>query len=261
MKEYVHFEQKDGIATVTIDIPETRNALSVDSAPQIANAFYRCTDDPAVRCVVLRGAGGNFCGGGDIKAMKARNDSGHPDNPEGFRAYTAMIQSILNCTKPVIAMIEGACAGAGVSLAMACDLTIAAEDVKFALSFVNVGYIPDMGASAMVTRSVGRARAARLILLGERFTGKDACAWGLISHAVPAEELAATVEKIAHRMANGPTVAYGCAKMLINRAQLYGMESCMQLEAEYQAKLSYTQDHYESVDAFLQKRKPNYVGS
>ena len=258
--EYVHTMYQGTVAYLTIDNPASFNAVSAETAEQLGAALEKASDDDSIRCVVIRGANHRFCGGGDVKAMKQRIDRGRPDNRDGFRSFNRLINAALNCSKPVVAWVEGACAGAGVSLAMACDLAVAEETCKFALSFVNVGYVPDMGASTLLTRSVGKQRAARMFLLAEPFSGKQAYEWGLISHAVPAEEIETFVSKLVHKLANGPTAAYRGTKKLINRSILYGMEISMQTEAEYQFNLSYSEDHINSVSAFLEKKKPVYTG-
>ena len=257
--QYTAFEKRDQIGFITIDNPAAMNAITAESAPEIAYLVHRCSDEEGIRAVVLRGANGKFCGGGDVRAMKARNDAGRPGNNPGMRAYAEMILAIRNCEKPVVAWIEGACAGAGISLALACDL-IAAEDCKFVFAFVNIGYVPDMGASYLLTRTVGKTKAAELFMLGNRFTGKEAKDWGVITDAVPADQLEETVMNLANKLANGPTLSYARIKRLINRAMLAGIETCMVNEGEYQYFLSHTRDHQEAVNAFIEKRKPEFLG-
>ena len=205
--KFVDFEVRDGIGFITMNNPEKMNAFTMEGAQSLVRCLEHCSDSDEVRAVVIRGANGNFCGGGDIKGMKYKVDNDCCETRPGLRANNAVIKAALNCEKPIVAWIEGACAGGGVSLALACDITVAQEDSKFVFAFVNIGFVPDMGSNLLLARAVGKVKAAELVMLGNRFTGREAAEWGLITRAVPAEALEAEVMKLAGKLAAGPTMA------------------------------------------------------
>lgn len=258
--KYVDFEVKNGIAFITMNNPEKMNAFTIDSSASLTNCLEYCSDSDEVKAVVIRGANGNFCGGGDIKGMKYKVDNNCCETRPGLRANNAVIKAALNCEKPIVAWIEGACAGGGVSLSLACDITIAQEDSKFVFAFVNIGFVPDMGSNLLLARAVGKVKATELVMLGNRFTGKEAAEYGIITKAVPAEELEAQVMKIANKLAKGPTLAYAKMKKLINRVQYENLENVMANEAEYQQQLCKSEDHAEAIRAFFEKRRPDFQG-
>lgn len=258
--KYVRFEKKDKVGYILMDNPSTLNAITVASAPEITYCVNDCSDDDDIRAIVIRGANGKFCGGGDVKAMKARNDAGKPGNNAGIRKYVEMILSIRNADKPVIAWLEGPVAGGGVSLAMACDFLIADENCKFVFSFINVGYVPDMGSMYLLTRSVGKTKATELFMLGNQFNGKEAKEWGIVTEAVPADELEGTVMRYLYKLSNGPTLAYARIKKLMNRSIYDGIANSMFNEGEYQYYLSHTQDHQNAINAFFEKKRATFIG-
>lgn len=162
--------------------------------------------------------------------------------------------------KPTIAWIEGAVAGAGMSIAMCCDFSIAAEDAKMVFAFVNIGFVPDCGITHMLTKSIGRTRATELLMSGRRFSGADAAQWGMITAAVPRENLEETVQKYIYKYSHGPGVAYAQIKKMINSCTMRELNACMQEEVEAQYICSKTEDHKAAVDAFCEKRKPEFKG-
>ena len=198
-----------------------------------------------------------------MKEKMDKLDRGIPPavNPyENQTKLNSLISTIRNMEKPVLAMLEGAVAGAGVSIAMACDFSYAAEDCKLLFAFVNIGLMPDMGSYTFLTRRVGVPKATELFMLGKRFSGRQAADWGIITDAVPAGELEALVNSQAERLAAGPSQAYAKIKTMINQTVYQSIESSMLKEIEYQQQLNKTEDHREAVSAFFEKRPANFKG-
>ena len=258
--KHVDFEVKDGIGFITMNHPEKMNAFTLEGACSLTECLDYCSDSDAVRAVVIRGANGNFCGGGDIKGMKYKVDHDCCETRPGLRANNAVVRAALNCEKPIVAWIEGACAGGGVSLALSCDIAIAQEDSKFVFAFVNIGFVPDMGSNLLLARAIGKVKATELVMLGNRFTGRDAADWGIITKAVPTEALEAEVMNTARKLAAGPTLAYARIKKLINRVQYEHLDTIMANEGEYQQQLCKSAADAEAIRAFFEKRHPVFQG-
>lgn len=266
MKSYINVTISEGVALVMLNDPPKRNALSQPMAKQLLEVIERVRFDPEVKVIVLRGAEGFFCAGGDIVGMKQRTDSfAKGERPEAeLRANMAtlnqMILSVRRVEKPVVAWIEGACAGGGMSLAMACDYAFAADDVKLCFAFVGVGLAPDMGSTLMILRRVGPTRATELLLSGRRFSAAEAETLSIITKAVPPEMLEETVRKQVKQLVDGPSLVYAEIKSAVNRILYPDIHQCMNLETEAAERLSHTEDHKEAVEAFLEKRKPVFTG-
>lgn len=258
--ENVLFEKRCNVAYITLNRPEKRNPINIDTHRELRECFDICDYDDDIRAVVIRGAGGNFSAGGDISAMKARIDAGVRGTRKVCRVGAETNLRLLNVKKPVIAWIEGAITGAGISLALSCDFQIISESAKCAFSFVNIGFVPDSGAAYLVTRALGTVRAKELMMSGRFFSGREAADWGLFTEAVPAEELEARVEKYIKKYANGPSIAYAGIKTMINRAQYAAYADGMQTEIDAQGACERTEDYEEAVNAFLEKRKPEFKG-
>jgi len=265
-QQYVLAEKKEGVGTLVLNDPAKMNALSQPLAAALAEGLEDLWYDPAVRAVVIRGAGGNFSAGGDLKGMKQRADcyrrgeepgSDARRNLRNLNKLTALVRKM---EKPVIAWMEGAVAGGGLSLAMACDFSIAEEGCKLVFAFANIGLAPDMGSSLLLTRRVGASRATELMMLGSRFSGRQAADWGIITEAVPADELQGRVTALARKLAGGPTCSYAAVKAAINRAMYRGLDDVLTAETEAQGALVRTEDHMEAVTAFMEKRKPVFQG-
>lgn len=175
-KEYedVLLEREDNVATILLNNPANMNPVTVSTMDHLVDALTLCEEDDTVRVIVLRGAGGNFSAGGNVKGMKERLDKGINTTKEGIRAGGEFMMRLRTINKPTIAWIEGAAAGAGMSMALCCDFALAAEDAKMVFAFVNIGFVPDCGITHMLTKNVGRARATDLLMGGRRFTGADA---------------------------------------------------------------------------------------
>lgn len=254
----------DGIATLTFNRPEARNALSLELRAQLREALQACEFDDAVRCIVMRGAGGHFMAGGDVKSMATKIDQ--PTNKlraefmNRIHDLHPIMYTMRRMAKPIIASVEGAAAGAGVSMALAADLVIAAEDSYFTLAYVHIGTSPDGSASFHLPRAVGIKKAMEIALLGERFDARAAQSIGMINFVVPTAELSAETDKLARRLANGPTHVYGNTKRLLYRSLENEFEAQLQLEAETFADCAIRADFREGVTAFIEKRKAKFTG-
>ncbi len=264
MADPVITQVEDGIATVTLNEPEVRNALTPAMRAAFIETIHRIEFDDAIRCVVIKGAGDHFMAGGDIRTMRKRLELDKAERRrvviEGVTAIHMPILAIRRMGKPVIASIQGAVAGFGIGLVGACDLAIAADDAFFTLAYCHIGASPDGGSSYFVARNVGLKQQMELALLGERFDAHRAKDLGLINWVVPRAELAAETDRLARRLASGPTKAYANAKALFNAAHGRLIEAQLQMEGELIADSMCTEDHAEGVRAFLEKRKPEFRG-
>lgn len=258
--EKILFEVKDQVAYITLHDPANMNPVTAAMMADLVQCLNRCEQSEDIRCVVFRGAGGNFSAGGNVKVMKERLDKGINAARMGIRAGGEFIMRLKTLTKPTIAWIEGAVAGVGISIAMACDFSIASEEAKMVFAFINIGYVPDGGIIYMLNKAVGSVKTTELLMSGRRFSGADARDWGIITDAVPAASLEETVERYVRKYKNGPTVAYGQIKKLINRSCYTELNACMQDEVDAQYICSRSQDHKAAVDAFVKKQKPVFTG-
>ncbi len=265
MTETVLLEVSEGVATVTLNRPAALNALSDDMIVHLVAAMAQVEEDRAVRCVVLRGAGDHFMAGGDIKGFHGRLSETTPaERAAHFRdkihSLHPAIVSMRRMPKPVIASLRGAAAGFGLSLALATDLAIAAEDAYFTLAYCRIGTSPDGGSSYHLPHIVGVRKAMEIALLGDRFDAKTAQALSLVNWVVPAAELDAETAKLAARLARGPSYALGQTKALINACIDNTLEDQLAMEAESFARCAGTDDFAEGVSAFVEKRSANFTG-
>ena len=253
------------IATVTLNRPAAMNALDDAMVDALHAGLIQVERDPSVRCVVLRGAGENFMAGGDIRMFaKALADLGPAERQVKFEGLIgqvhASVTALRRMGKPVIGAVQGAVAGFGVSLATACDLTIAADNAVFTLAYCHIGTSPDGGSTFHLPRAVGMKRAMEIALLGNRFGAADAAAVGLINRVVPAAELDAETAKLAGRLAQGPTAAYARTKILLNASLDNSLAAQLAAESELFTASTMTEDFREGVTAFLEKRPPAFKG-
>jgi 2-(1,2-epoxy-1,2-dihydrophenyl)acetyl-CoA isomerase len=246
------------VATITMTTP----ALGLAAKQDLLAAVRRAAADQDIRAVVLTGTGRVFTAGQDLgehaAALAEPGASGAFDTIEAH--YNPVITGLATMPKPVIAAINGTCAGAGLGLALACDLRIAAAGIRFTTAFTGIGLTPDSGLSAALSRALGTARASELILLPEPFTAEDALSWGLVGRVVPGPDLAAAAADLAARLAAGPTRAYATAKRAIRDAWAAPWPEVLAAEARDQATLGATSDHRNAVQAFLAKRRPEFTG-
>ncbi|HEX6856850.1 MAG TPA: enoyl-CoA hydratase-related protein [Streptosporangiaceae bacterium] len=247
----------DGVATITMAAP----ALTADAKRSLVEALPAVGADDSVRAIVLTGTGRVFCAGQDLgeHAEALRADPGAAFQTIADH-YNPIVSALAAAPKPVLAAINGTCAGAGLSLALACDVRICAAEAKFSTAFTGIGLAPDSGLSASLARAVGAARASELILLSEPFTASDALAWGLVGRLAPAADLPAEAAKLAGRLAAGPTLAYAAAKHALARSWGLPLGEVLQGEQRDQARLGLTQDHRDAVTAFLSKQQPVFRG-
>jgi 2-(1,2-epoxy-1,2-dihydrophenyl)acetyl-CoA isomerase len=249
--------RRDGaVLTITLNRPDVLNAFNTDMHRALATALKEARD-PEVRAVVLTGAGRGFCVGQDLTEFReAPGDIGSRlrDN------YHPNIRAIRALEKPVLAAVNGAAAGAGMSIACACDLRIAADSASFIPAFINIGLIPDSGGSYFVTRILGPARAFEWLASGKKLTAAEAHAWGLVSEVVEADTLAPRVAELAQQYAAAPTRGIGMTKRLFDHAATATLEEQLELEAQLQSAATKTDDFREGVNAFLEKRPPSFTG-
>lgn len=258
-------DASDGIATLTFNRPEARNALSLDMRSLMRDALHEIETDDSIRCVVMRGAGDHFMSGGDVKNMSGMLDQPKTTIRNQFVNRIHDLHPIMfamrRMPKPIIASVAGAAAGAGVSMAAACDLVVAEESAFFTLAYCHIGTSPDGSASFHLPRSLGMKKAMEMALLGNRYDATTARDMGLVNFVAPAGKLAEETDELASRLANGPTRAYGNTKRLFYRSLENEFESQLQLEAEMFADCASSDDFLEGVTAFVEKRKASFKGS
>ena len=254
--ETIRFEIADAVATITLDRPEVRNGLNAAMRREIRAAVGEA---PALaRVLVLTGAGKGFCSGQDLDPAQINDEL---DLEATLRdEYEPMLRAIYDCPIPTIAAVNGAAAGAGANLALACDVVIAARSAVFIQAFARIGLIPDAGGTYWLPRQVGFARAMGAALFAEPVTAEEAARWGMIWQAVPDEELAATVAARAGHLARGPAVAYRLIKQALRASLGNGLPEQLALEAALQGEAGRSRDFREGVAAFIEKRPARYEG-
>jgi 2-(1,2-epoxy-1,2-dihydrophenyl)acetyl-CoA isomerase len=259
----------DGVATLTMNRPERRNALSGAMLSAMADALAKFELDPDVAVIVLTGSGGAFCAGGDVKGMADGTGGGSTARAGADIDSRIHAQRVSQRTtagklhkipKPTIAALPGAAAGAGLSLALACDLRIAADNAVMTTAFAKVGFSGDYGGTYFLTQLVGSAKARELYYLSDRIDAKEALRLGLVNWIVPADRLATETQMLAHRLARGPRVAYRYMKENLNRAAAGEVDDCLDLEATHHVHSGLTEDHREAARAFVEKREPVFKG-
>jgi 2-(1,2-epoxy-1,2-dihydrophenyl)acetyl-CoA isomerase len=259
----LNFEKKDGVATITLNRPEKLNAFNDELTFAIQDALKESEKDPSIRCLIITGAGRGFCSGQDLQARTFSDSQPAEKLSLGDsirRRYNPIITKIRRIEKPVIAAVNGVAAGAGASLALACDLRIAAESAVFIQSFSKIGLVPDSGSTFLLPRIIGVTRALELMLTAEKMDSEEALRLGLVNKVVKQESLMKEAETLAIRLANGPTKAFGLTKRAVNKAIFPDLEELLEYEACVQEIAGRTQDFVEGVKAFTEKRQPAYSG-
>lgn len=253
-------EARDGrVAILTLNRPEKLNAMSKAMLEGLLEALPRLAHDPEVGCVVLTGAGRGFCAGGDIEAMAA--DGAAQTLEEGVAGLRRAMETsrwLREMAKPTIAMVNGPMAGAGMSLALACDLRIAAEEARMVTAFANVGFSGDFGGSYFLSQIVGTARARELYFTAERLTAEQAERLGIYNRVVPAGALREQTLLLARRLAEGPGIALGYMKKNMNAAMTAPLAQMLDMEALHHMRCGMTEDHKEAAKAFMEKRAPRF---
>jgi 2-(1,2-epoxy-1,2-dihydrophenyl)acetyl-CoA isomerase len=251
----------DGVRTLTLNRPKAYNSLTVELKESLLAALRAAADDNSVRAVVITGSGKAFCAGQDLKEHVGLLQAGDPAPLHTVSEhYNPIVRTIVEMPKPVIAAVNGPAAGAGAAFAYASDLRIAASSANFLMAFANVGLGPDSGASWTLQRLIGLGRAAELMLLARTVDAEEALRLGLVGEVVADEELAARAQKIAAKLAAGPSVAYAKIKSTLSAASESTLEEALAAEDAAQSALGATADHAEAVEAFVGKRKPEFQG-
>lgn len=258
----VTYSVADGVATITLDRADAMNSLNVATKVALRDALTQAAGDDAVRCVVLTGTGRAFCVGQDLKEHIEILNSGSSD--ELFRTvpehYNPIATAVATMPKPVIAAVNGVAAGAGASIAFACDFRILADTAGFNLAFTGIALSCDTGASWTLPRLVGRAKAIELLYFPRTLKADESLELGLATKVVPADELAAEVDQLARQLAAGPTKAFGAVRRSVAFSAGHGFEESLAYEAEMMALTGGTEDHADAVASFVAKEKPTFQG-
>ncbi len=260
--ETVNLYRRGPGAKVELNRPERMNAWSAQFSVDLRAAIQEVTENPEVRAVLITGAGRAFSSGADLKEATEQAGGGPVDVYQILtERYHPLITGIRRMPKPVIAAVNGPAAGIGLSLALACDLVVAAESAYFSLAFVNIGLVPDGGSSLFVPSRVGFARAAELAMLGERLDARKALDWGLVNQVWPDEEFAEQSGKLLGRLASGATRSYAGTKRQLNKGLYEHMEAQLEFEAGIQQEMAASGDFAEGLAAFAEKRPPRFSGA
>ena len=261
--DHLLFDLRDGVAVLTMNRPDRLNALSRPMIDGAIVALERCADDAAVGCIVLTGAGRGFCAGGDVTAMGDSSASADwtleqkVDRQRTVHRFAGLLHA---SAKPTVAAVNGACAGAGFGLALACDLRIAADSARFTTAFAKVGFSGDFGITWPLVRIVGEAKAKELLFLCDVLGAAQAAKIGLVNRVVATAELVPQVLELAARLARGPRTAYRYMKQNVDAAALESYAQLLDREAFTQCRTGMTADHREGVAAFMAKREPRFTG-
>ncbi len=252
------YSVSDNILTITLNRPDVLNAFNEQMKDEINDALKAAERDQEVRCLVITGAGRAFCSGQDLKSHVGEEKRSLKESLE--KKYNPMIRKIRTMEKPVIAMINGVAAGAGCSLALACDLRIMSDQAKLIEIFIRIGLVPDSGSHWFLTRLVGMAKAFEYATLGEDISAAEAERAGLVNKVVPHAELEKVTREYAQRLAKAPTKAIGLIKRALNKASSSDLETILEYESYLQEIASKTEDHQEGIKAFMEKRPAQFKG-
>jgi 2-(1,2-epoxy-1,2-dihydrophenyl)acetyl-CoA isomerase len=256
------YDKKDGYAVITLNRPDKLNSFNDELTFQLQDTLKEAEKDAGVRALILTGAGRGFCAGQDLANRNFSDDSKQkPSLADSIRRrYNPIILKMRRMEKPIIAAINGVAAGAGCSLALACDIKIAADNATFVQSFSRVGLVPDSGATFVLPRLIGLTKAYELMITADKLSAPDALQLGLLNRVVPVDQVMKEAEEFAAKLAKGPTKAFGLTKRAVNRAVFPDLEELLENEAYLQEIAGRTDDFQEGVKAFIEKREPAYTG-
>jgi 2-(1,2-epoxy-1,2-dihydrophenyl)acetyl-CoA isomerase len=256
--KFLLYNQHDGIATISLNRPDVYNALNDEITYELQDALKTVAKDEHVRVVVLTGEGKAFCSGQDLKAVSGEQKRSFMDSLH--KRYNPIVKLMRNLPKPIVCRLNGVAAGAGCSLALACDIIVATEEASLIEVFINIGLVPDSGSSYFLPRLVGAARAFELCSMGTKVKAKEALEMGLINKVVSASDLDTTVKQYTSYYATAPTKSIGLIKKMLNKSATASLDEMLDYEAYTQEIAGSSQDYKEGVTAFLEKRKPSFVG-
>lgn len=252
-------EIKDKIAYLTLNRPEVFNSFNREMALLLQSELDQCESNPEVRAIVIIGEGKAFCAGQDLKEVTS------PELNPGFKKileehYNPIVSRIRKIEKPIVAAVNGVAAGAGANIALACDVVIASENASFIQAFSKIGLVPDSGGTFFLPRLIGFQKASALMMLGDKISATEAERIGMIYKVVPAENFSQEITNVASILSNMPTKALGMTKRLLNKSMDNSLEDQLQLEGKLQIESAQSEDYAEGVDAFVNKRKPEFKG-
>lgn len=262
--ETIILTKENGVATITLNRPERRNAVSMEMYKELGQVTSELAIDDSVKAVVITGAGGAFCAGAD-QAKKKEGEEAHDMGIGGLfnamrRVGNQVILNIANMNKPTIAAVDGVAVGWGFSVAMACDMIIASDKAKFGCAFVNIGLHPDGGAIYFLPRLVGRQKACEMIFTGRIVGAEEADKIGLVTRVVSQDQFQAATQDLAQRLADGPSLAISLSKITLYQGLASDLPTALEAESRAQLACVFSEDHKEGVAAFREKRKPNFKG-
>ena len=261
MDAFILSEVEQGVMTITLNRPDRLNSFNDLMHQQLAACLTQAERDENVRCLLITGAGRGFCAGQDLNDRNVDPSGPAPDLGLSVeRFYNPLVRRLAALPKPVIAAVNGVAAGAGATLALGCDIVLAARSANFVMAFSKLGLVPDCGGSWFLPRVAGRARAMGLALLGEKLSAEQAAQWGMIWQLVEDAELAATSRQLARHLATQPTFGLGLIKKALQASEPNGLDAQLDLERDYQRLAGRSDDYREGVSAFLAKRPPQFSG-
>jgi len=261
MDAFILSHVEHGVMTITLNRPDRLNSFNEEMHGQLAECLKQAERDDTIRCLVITGAGRGFCAGQDLNDRNVDPSGPPPDLGYSVETFwNPLVRRLATLPKPVICAVNGVAAGAGATLALGCDIVIAARSANFVMAFSKLGLIPDCGGTWVLPRVAGRARAMGLALLGDKLSAEQAQHWGMIWQVVDDAQLSDTANQMARHFATQPTYGLGLIKQAINAAETHGLDAQLDLERDYQRMAGRSADYREGVSAFLAKRQPQFSG-